>query len=117
MNKKPCKTNREFYLKNRKNRNLGLHKKQDVMDAAKIEQLNRVLEGAPSQYWDEVIEYARYLIYKSEKGEDIFTAYSKEEMLKRAKNAEADIEAGRTLKLVDFKKEIETWKAEQRATK
>ncbi len=87
------------------------------MDAVKIEQLNQILEGAPSTCWNEVIEYARYLIYKSDKSGDVFNTYTEEDMVKRVSKSEEDIEAGRTTKMIDFKQEIDEWKTERRATK
>lgn len=41
---------------------------------------------------------------------DIFKTFSQEEMLESVEKSELDIEAGRTIKMVDFKQELESWK-------
>ncbi len=48
-------------------------------------------------------------IIKPEKYNDIFYAYSEEDMINRTLKSEEDITAGRTIKMVDFKQELEEW--------
>jgi major membrane immunogen (membrane-anchored lipoprotein) len=46
---------------------------------------------------------------QKETGGDMFTRYTAQDMLERAKASEEDIAAGRTISAEDFKNEIDQW--------
>ncbi len=53
------------------------------------------------------------MFQESEVSKDIFKTFSQEEMLESVEKTELDIEAGRTINMVDFKQELESWKTEK----
>lgn len=56
---------------------------------------------------------SRSMSQESKVSKDIFKTFSQEEMLERVEKSELDIEAGRTINMVDFKQELESWKTEK----
>lgn len=81
------------------------------MNAVKIKkEIHDFIDQADSRFLQLV-----YSMVKSERDQELFSRYTDEDMKLRASASLADVKAGRTSKLEDFKQEIDHWK-KQRST-
>ena len=85
------------------------------MEAARLNELRKILHGLPPQYLNEVLNYAKYLKFRARNSEtDIFSEFDEADLISRQELSEEDIEAGRTHEMEDLKSEISTWKKQAR---